>query len=56
MDEVFGSGNLYRPQIVFRKTTGKGSQLLDNTYDTILWYAEDRDKSSTAPSLKQEVL
>jgi adenine-specific DNA-methyltransferase len=41
MDEVFGSENVCS-QIVFRKTTGKGSQLLDNTYDTILWFAKDR--------------
>jgi len=41
MDEVFGSEN-FSSQIVFRKTTGKGSQLLDNTYDTILWFAKDK--------------
>ena len=41
MDEVFGVGN-YCAQIVFRKTTGKGSQLLDNTYDTLLWYARNK--------------
>ncbi|MHB9046674.1 MAG: site-specific DNA-methyltransferase [Pirellulales bacterium] len=41
MDEVFGSEN-HCSQIVFRKTTGKGSQLLDNTYDTILWFAKDK--------------
>src|SRR2546428_5123402 len=41
MDEVFGVAN-YCAQIVFRKTTGKGSQLLDNTYDTLLWYARNR--------------
>src|SRR3954453_1139923 len=32
MDEVFGSEN-FVSQIVFRKTTGKASALLDNTYD-----------------------
>ncbi|MSP12158.1 MAG: site-specific DNA-methyltransferase [Chloroflexi bacterium] len=41
MDEVFGSENQCS-QIVFRKTTGKGSQLLDNTYDMILWFAKDK--------------
>jgi adenine-specific DNA-methyltransferase len=41
MDEVFGSEN-FVSQIVFRKTTGKGGQLLDNTYDVLLWFAKDR--------------
>ncbi len=40
LDEVFGSENYVR-QIVFRKTTGKGGQLLDNTYDVLLWFAKD---------------
>jgi adenine-specific DNA-methyltransferase len=42
MDEVFGSEN-FCSQIVFRKTTGKGSQLLDNTYDILLWYSRNRE-------------
>jgi adenine-specific DNA-methyltransferase len=42
MDEVFGAEN-YCAQVAFRKTTGKGSQLLDNTYDALLWYARSRD-------------
>ncbi len=41
MDEVFGADN-YAGQIIFRKTTGKGSELLDNTYDLLLWYARDK--------------
>ena len=40
MDEIFGSEN-FVSQIIFRKTTGKGSQLLDNTYDLLLWFAKD---------------
>jgi adenine-specific DNA-methyltransferase len=40
MDEVFGADN-YAAQIVFRKTTGKGGERLDNTYDCLLWYARD---------------
>jgi adenine-specific DNA-methyltransferase len=43
LDEVFGSEN-FVSQIVFRKTTGKGGQLLDNTYDVLLWFAVDRDR------------
>src|SRR5438876_10271618 len=39
MDEVFGAEN-FCCQIAFRKTTGKGGGLLDNTYDTLLWYAK----------------
>jgi adenine-specific DNA-methyltransferase len=41
LDEVFGSEN-FCSQIPFRKTTGKASGLLDNTYDVLLWYARDR--------------
>lgn len=41
LDEVFGSEN-FVSQIVFRKTTGKGSSYLDNTYDVILWFAKAR--------------
>ena len=39
MDEVFGVEN-FSSQIVFRKATGKGSGRLDNTFDTILWFAK----------------
>jgi adenine-specific DNA-methyltransferase len=41
LDEVFGSENNCA-QVIFRKTTGKGSDLVDNTYDVLLWYARDR--------------
>ena len=34
MDEVFGEEN-FVSQVVFRKTTGKGSSYLDNTYDVL---------------------
>jgi adenine-specific DNA-methyltransferase len=43
MDEVFGSDN-FVSQIIFRKTTGKGGQLLDNTYDVIIWFARDKEQ------------
>ncbi|MCX6832163.1 MAG: site-specific DNA-methyltransferase [candidate division Zixibacteria bacterium] len=42
IDEAFGSEN-YIAQIVFRKTTGKASSLLDNTYDVLLWYGKKRE-------------
>ncbi len=41
MDEVFGEES-FCSQIVFRKTTGKGSAILDSSFDTLLWYAKDR--------------
>ncbi|MDQ6633837.1 MAG: site-specific DNA-methyltransferase [Gemmatimonadota bacterium] len=41
LDETFGPEN-FCSQIVFRKTTGKGGQLLDNTYDVLLWYCRNR--------------
>jgi adenine-specific DNA-methyltransferase len=44
MDEVFADDN-FVSQIVIRKTTGKGSSYLDNTYDGVLWYARDRSKT-----------
>jgi adenine-specific DNA-methyltransferase len=42
MDEVFGGEN-FCAQVIFRKTTGKGSALLDNTFDVLLWYGKNRD-------------
>ena len=41
LDEIFGDAN-FCAQVVFRKTTGKGSALLDNSYDAILWYCKDK--------------
>jgi adenine-specific DNA-methyltransferase len=41
LDEVFGPDNACG-LIVFRKTTGKASGLLDATFDVLLWYAKDR--------------
>src|SRR3989440_3139012 len=43
MDEVFGEAN-FCGQIVFRKTTGKGSGLLDVTTDILLWFCKRRDE------------
>lgn len=43
MDEVFGPEN-YCGMIVFRKTTGKASELLDATFDVLLWYARSRNE------------
>src|SRR5579862_2680470 len=42
LDEVFGDDNFCR-HIVFYKTTGKGSQILDSTYDVLLWFAKNRE-------------
>ncbi|WP_292679878.1 site-specific DNA-methyltransferase [Microbacterium sp. SCN 69-37] len=41
LDEVFGAEN-FVSQVIFRKTTGKGGELLDNTYDVILWFSKDK--------------
>ena len=40
MDEVFGDAN-FVSEIVFLKTTGKSSGVLDNNFDVILWYAKN---------------
>jgi adenine-specific DNA-methyltransferase len=42
MDEVFGDEN-FVSEIVFLKTTGKSSGLLDNNFDILLWYAKSQD-------------
>ncbi|HMO81524.1 MAG TPA: site-specific DNA-methyltransferase [Pyrinomonadaceae bacterium] len=42
MDEVFGSGN-FCGLIPFKKTTGFGSELIDSTYDFLLWYAKAKE-------------
>ena len=42
LDEVFGSSGQIAT-IIFRKTTGKGAEALDNTFDAILWYARDSE-------------
>jgi len=43
LDEVFGPAN-FCGEIVFRKTTGKGSAGLDSTYDMLLWYAKEKSQ------------
>ena len=48
MDEVFGDENCCS-EIVFRKTTGKGSSLLDSSYDILLWYAKAKDSVKYRP-------
>jgi adenine-specific DNA-methyltransferase len=40
MDEVFGESNLVST-IAFKKTSGTGSNYLENIYDYVLWYARD---------------
>jgi adenine-specific DNA-methyltransferase len=40
MDEVFGETNLVS-SIAFKKTSGTGSNVLENIYDYALWYAKD---------------
>ncbi|MDQ3581436.1 MAG: hypothetical protein M3495_07385, partial [Pseudomonadota bacterium] len=40
MDEVYGETNLVSA-IAFKKTSGTGSNFLENIYDFALWYAKD---------------
>lgn len=40
LDEVLGKEN-FCAQIIFRKTTGKASELVDATCDFLMWYAKD---------------
>ncbi len=52
LDEVLGEDN-FCAEIVFRKTTGKGSSLLDASYDVLLWYGKDRSKVKYRPLFDQ---
>lgn len=49
LDEVFGSEN-FVSEIIFRKTTGKGSGSLDTTNDFSLWYAKEKSKAKYNPT------
>lgn len=42
MDEVFGEDN-FVSEIVYTKTTGRGLALLPASYDSIVWYAKQKD-------------
>jgi adenine-specific DNA-methyltransferase len=42
LDEVFGAEN-FLGQIVFRKTSAKGSKFFDSIYDVLLWYGKNRE-------------
>ncbi|MEW6488164.1 MAG: DNA methyltransferase [Thermodesulfobacteriota bacterium] len=52
LDDVFGSQNSCSV-IVFRKTTGKASSLLDTTCDMLLWYAKDVDRIKYAQAFQE---
>ena len=54
MDEVFGDSN-FVSQIAFRKTTGKGSQGLDSTYDILLWYGKDKKNIKYRPQYEERI-
>jgi len=43
LDEVFGSEN-FVGQIGFQKSSGRVSDALDAVYDTLLWYAKDKQQ------------
>ena len=44
MDEVFGVQN-FVVTIKFSKTSGLGGQFLDETFDHIIWYAKDKERT-----------
>ena len=44
MDEVFGVHN-FVVTIKFSKTSGLGGQFLDETFDHIIWYAKDKERT-----------
>lgn len=48
LDEVFGKDN-FVSAIAFQKTTSSTSKLLSSVYDTILWYAKDKDSLKYNP-------
>ncbi len=52
MDEVFGSEN-FVSQIAFQKSGGTSAQLLPNTLDYLLWFAQDRTRIKYRPLLEQ---
>ena len=43
LDEVFGTQN-FICQIGYLTTSGRGAQIIDKIYDTILWYARDKEQ------------
>ncbi|MEI8093900.1 MAG: site-specific DNA-methyltransferase [Spirochaetales bacterium] len=48
MDEVFGEGNCVA-QIVFTKTTGSTSDTISQVFDSIVWYAKNREQVKARP-------
>ena len=51
LDEIFGPAQ-FCSEIIFRKTTGKGGQLLDTTNDFIIWYAKDASRLKYRPTFE----
>ena len=48
MDEVLGSHN-FISQIIIRKTTSEGTNLLGSTVDYVLWYGRNREETKFRP-------
>jgi adenine-specific DNA-methyltransferase len=55
MDEVFGPGQ-FQAQINFTSTSALGQKGLAKTYDYIVWYARDSDRTKFRPLFKQRDL
>jgi adenine-specific DNA-methyltransferase len=45
LDEVFGAAN-FVSQIAFIRAAGRSSQVMDDVYDVLLWYAKDGEAAS----------
>ncbi|OWU68535.1 DNA methylase [Roseovarius sp. 22II1-1F6A] len=54
MDEVFGEEN-FVSEIIFRKTTGTGSGLLDNTVDIIVWFSKKKEQVKFRASFEERI-
>lgn len=48
MDEVFGEGN-FMGTIVFAKTSSSTSDFLGPTFDSLIWYAKDKERVKYRP-------
>lgn len=48
LDEVFGSEN-FCASIKYATTTSRGSDYLDSTYDSIIWYAKNKNELKFRP-------
>lgn len=53
LDEVFGPSN-FVAEIAFATTTGFDSRFIPSVYDTLLWYARDKDQTKVRKLFRQK--